>query len=534
MSRLHLLSLAGSSLLLLALLRVAPALAGDKFTQVPVVVNVLKGAAPCTDQQIQAAIDSANVILGQANVHLVIAQTPTRDVSDGGNNDGNVTAEEAEKLKESGQQELNRVVGNGKGYKLYIVRDLSDATGVGFTFHDVAVSMILHPPADENFGWVIAHEFAHACTIEGHRDANNVPWGEDNLMYEKFGKDGRKLTDAQRAEIKKRAGDRGETKEQTSSGSPPEKKTQEKGSGLDRRSGDGPEPPGMPRPSDLRRAELFSDSGSDSMRGDVQVDSLFDSGHTVLSQCVLYLDTDANPATGQPVAVDGRSLGAEFRVEISIYGSGNGSLQLYGYVFDVATGQSAALSDLELETEHANICSASGPDFIPAFDQINFGFPRSFLGSLVLPCPVGVRLTDGVASTIDESSLDLESYPPANPAVELSQYQVGPGYPVTVLGSGFTPNLDVSVSVDNGTVAIAHTDGLGNFQQPITAPARAGTHYWVDARQPNGGPGDFSILHVTATPGVPGVRPASLVAVATLLGLAGAMALGKRKASHAA
>lgn len=520
----------------------APASArADEYSQVSVVVNVLKGASEATDAQIKAAIAVANGILHQAGVELNVVKT-NRDVSDGGNDDGKVDPDELQVLREKGQEELDAVVGKGKGkgFKLTIARTAAtwDFAASGISGHDIPVSIVEHPPAAMDWGWVIAHEFCHAFTLTGHEQPDGQPWGIDNLMHEKFkpGQNGTTLTAAQRAEIKKKVDDRGVTKKQASNASPTPKKGQHGGSGTDKRSGEGGETPGLPPKSDLRRCEMFTDSTLGIVRGNVQVYGLYDSTVATQEQILIYVDTDSIVGTGQIMNVDGRTIGADYRIEIALTGSGgSGGLNLSGQVVRTATAETVPLSSLVLEAQSLMVCFGdSDPDSVE-FHQFNFELQRSFLGPFARTCPSGCRMIDAVAGTTDESQFDLRAFPPARPLITLSSYLAPFGASVTVTGTGFTPLTAVTLLADDAAITTVQSNGSGDFVATIPAPQpRIGGYYWINAREPSGAPQDFTILRTYyVSGGAPGVNRVLLGLLAAGLALASAIFV-RRRAENAA
>jgi len=502
--------------------------AQEEFTEVKVVVNVLTGAREARDDQIKDALNEANKILKQAKVKLVHVKT-NRDVSDGGNNDGRIDPEERDQLQKNGENELNAVLGKGKGFKLNVslAADSTDSSVLGNTVHCIPVAITEHPPAPPDWGYVIAHEFCHSFTLPGHEDSNGQTWGTDNLMDPiAFG--GTTLTDEQRREVKKKADERGDTRKKAAENQAPQKKSQENGSGSDQRSGEGGEPPGIPPRSDLRRYDIVSDSTTGMVRGYVQMHGLLDPQQVTQVRIYTYIDTDGNPATGESVVIDGMPLGAEYRVEITLLGNGGGSLQLQGKIKNTINTQEIALADLVLETENRVVCFLEGQsDLTPVLDQINYEFPRSFMGALTSPSLVGARILDDVAATADESWFELRSRPSGGAALVLSKYQALPGEPITVSGGGFMPQSTVSVTVDDLAAVSGTTNAQGGFSVPLTAPGGGSAYYWIDARDASGN-ADFTILHVRSALPLPVLGAPGLVILAMLL--AGAAAALLRRA----
>jgi len=522
----------GSALALAASER--PALGDEEFTEVGVVVNVLKNAA-ATDDEIKKGLEEANKILKQAKIKLVHKKT-NRDVSDGGNDDGKTTREERDKLRKNGEKELDTVVGKGKGFKLTIALDCdtADAATVGLTVHQIPVTVGERSDPNDmpRFGYMIAHEFCHAFTLPGHDDPNGVEWDPNNLMDPSEG-GGTTLTPDQIKEIKKKADERGDTKKKENAGQPAEKKLQETGSEADPRSGEDGEPPGIAPHSDQRRCGMNTDSSTGIVSGYVQMHGVFDPQSVTQNQCVTYIDADANPASGQFVVIDGQPLGAEYRVEIQLLGNGGGNIQLQGMIVDTTSGQSMPLSQLVLETENEVACFGGAlEDLTPVLDQINYEFPRSFIASLALPCPVGVRMVDSIGGTVDDARFELRSHPPAAPELVLSAYHVAPTANVTATGTGFTPLTSVTVFIDDEPAATTGTDAQGGFSVSITAPSVGSTYYWIDARDSADGPSDFSILHVSPA-AIPAADQPALIAFAGLLALVATIVIWRRRTQYA-
>ncbi len=510
--------------------------ADDDFTEVKVVVNVLKGAA-ATEAQIDDGIAEANKILKQAKIKLTKAKT-NRDVSDGGNDDGKCTAAERKKLRESGQKELDTAVGKGKGYKLTIANDsdTADAGTLALTVHETPVTVAEREAAAKDFGNTIAHEFAHAFTLgAGHdvdapgdkaADGGGHIGGDDKLMHAT--KKGTKLSTEEIKEIKRTAEKRGETKKKADAPAAPKTKEHKKAAVVDPESGAG-DPPGLPPHNDLRECDFFVTPHEPQASGSIELQGMFNRSSVVQSSFDVFLDTDAAILTGRPEVVDGQSLGVEFEINIQIVGDGINPLQATGRVRDIISGNIYSLSflEVEIENEHQDQLFAGGvPKTVPLLDRVRYEFDRTLLPVLASPTPMGVRARDSLTVTIDEALMQAVETPPS-PAenLRLDRFAVTPSSLVTVRGERFPPLQLVQIFLDDTLLGSTSADGSGQVAFTFAAPSEVGTFYFVLAVAANGA-SDFTILHVLGT--LPTVSEWGLVTLIVLLIFTGAVMIYRR------
>ncbi len=162
------------------LLLVADAAASGprEVIDIPVIVNVVDASDA---GNVEDAIEKANEILGQAGIHLYVAETNNNvNVGDG---DGDLTYNEGEQAVRDGQDELRDSLKdkdgnwNGKGIKITVADDCWSESGntIGWCYHGIPVTVV-EPDDDPNtMGGTIAHEVLHILTVSGHsNDPNNV------------------------------------------------------------------------------------------------------------------------------------------------------------------------------------------------------------------------------------------------------------------------------------------------------------------------------------------------------------------------
>jgi hypothetical protein len=408
-------------LLLLGLGAAAPARAQEDFNSVDVAVNVLKGAT-ATDDTIKAVLAAANEILKQAKVELQLKKT-NRNVSDGGNDDGEVTEDERKQPVAAGAKELDTVCGKGKGYKLTIAldADVADQSNVGRTGHGFGVTIAELLTNNGESGYNVAHEFCRAFTLGANHKVNGTTNADGtghvnditNLMDPAIG-DGTTLTADQIAEIRKRATRRGTVKQKAGNDGAAQKKGQKAGEDVDKKSGEGGEPAGILPKSDFRRSGLFLDGGDALASGHIQMQGRFDSLVPTQCLCTMFIDADANPGAGQHEIVDGLPIGAEYLVQITASGNGVDPIQLSGFLGNTLTLQQFPLASLELETVLDIADKAPGgclPCATPTLDQIDFEVHAAQLGPVLTPLQVGVRFTDQIALTVDEMQFQFREWP---------------------------------------------------------------------------------------------------------------------------
>ncbi len=151
---------------------------GAETVTVPVIVNVVGDTNAC---DIEAAVDEASEILGQAGVNLDIARI-NRNVQYG-DGDSSLTQAEGDTAAVLGEGELYGQWGEGTGLKITIANDVwtQKPTTTGWAVHEDQVAFV-EPNSDSNtMGRTIAHELAHLLTLDydlyDGNDPNRLMWG---------------------------------------------------------------------------------------------------------------------------------------------------------------------------------------------------------------------------------------------------------------------------------------------------------------------------------------------------------------------
>jgi hypothetical protein len=156
---------------------------GAETVTVPVIVNVV-GDTNAGD--VEAAVEEASDILGQAGVSLDLAEINTNVQY--GNGDSSLTAAEGNTAALLGEGELYGHWGSGTGLKITVAGDVwtEEPGTAGWAVHEDQVAFVAPDPNSKEMGRTIAHELAHLLTL--NYDLNDVNSDEPNrLMWYQTG-----------------------------------------------------------------------------------------------------------------------------------------------------------------------------------------------------------------------------------------------------------------------------------------------------------------------------------------------------------
>jgi hypothetical protein len=147
----------------------------EEWIEIETIVNVLDGSDA---NSVDSFIRKTNEILKQAHIKLTVKKT-NKNVQTG-DGDSLLTRNEGNKAIESGQGELQKTLGAGKGIKITVADDVwtQNPSTVGWAVHRNPV-MFVESDEDPNvMGRTAAHEIIHALTVSEHSEDQN------DVMYE--------------------------------------------------------------------------------------------------------------------------------------------------------------------------------------------------------------------------------------------------------------------------------------------------------------------------------------------------------------
>jgi len=315
----------------------------NQHFNIEVIVNVLKGT-DVTNEKIRDYFRIANEALKCAKINLQILEI-NENVELGDDNDA-ISEDEFDDARTTATNELNddaRGANEGKGLKVYFADDVREerpnTNGWAFVCEPFgAVENFMDPDATaeqlcQEVGNILAHEVGHMLGIPGggtpdddgvdgdYTDADR----KDELMNGWSHRDcdgertirGTDLTDAQKARIRCKAGERGTAVVKDDEQTPAERdRTEQSGGAIN------PDDSSVPGAPGIRKVSLFSDSFEPCFELSLITRGVFDP--TDFAQYTVALDIDNDPATGQPF---GPLQGADRLIDIIVEGFGGAFAQ---------------------------------------------------------------------------------------------------------------------------------------------------------------------------------------------------------------
>jgi hypothetical protein len=476
-------------------LKLAAAHEEEEFKKFPLKVNVLKPIA--VDDNLRANIErmvkQANTILKQQvdiQVDFDKDKNINDDVSDTGNNDGNVSRQEGDRLFGAGIKELNEKF-KQKGYKLYIANDFTftvmdkrrnAVTPIGTSTTIIPVTIMKKSVLeDQSLVNTLAHEICHAFGLPELNVVNNLmnpltPGTELNAAQKRRCKDG-----AERwAKSKKRRDNPMVVPVDTKHGSWSD------------------EPDDVTKSHiDLFIGSLFAEVPAADLEVSIVLSGVHASGTDIDSQFEIFFNSDNNIDTGSTFGSFG---GIDKILRITLTGQfpftppvGIMTAEVFDVDSDSSTvlepGQVARISTVFDDFETGD------PPTSEAFDAIEQSLPLSFLGTLADQVPIGIRAMDRNTEEFDETFFVFEFNPPPGPLLDMSPLFGQVGDTVNVEGTNFSPFSQVRILVDDTEVLITTTLADGSFLASFTFPDLPADNYFVTARDDTG-LFDFSVLTI--------------------------------------
>jgi len=493
------------------------AMAHERFKVVPLKVNVLKGVTADADD-VQKMVEAANEILKKANIKLDFDKDKNinRDVSDQGNDDGRVSAEEFLKLWKPGVDELKAKFKRDElGYKLYIANFVIMEQGTMLTPHPslpggpasitpVTVGRLRSGQGSAKRGNDLAHEICHAFTLgKGHTitptlnadPTGHHPTDRNNLMFPRNSESnprGSTLTPSQIEECNKGAQKWGQAKVMRSPLIP-----------LDHRHGSWTDDLGdvTAGHTDLHMGSLFAsffdEDDTEFLRVGIQLGGLHPDAIPARSAFELFFDVDNDIQTGSNF---GSIAGVDKVLQIGLEGffpfePPAGAVT--ATVLDVSTGLLTPIPPGIVGRTSA-ILDVDGPRSPSTFDVVDFveqPVPFTILGPLADRIPMGVRSTNLDTGEVDEALFVFEFGPAPGPLLETSSIETGAGDTIELAGQNFSPSNIVRVLLGETEILTAVTDGSGSFSGVFFVPPLSRDIHFVTARDESG-LFDFSVLNI--------------------------------------
>ena len=483
-----------------------------EYYVIPMKVNVLKGVTIGNDS-IGNMVKECNSILKQANVEFDFDQTKDidRDVSDGGNNDGNLTSDERLNLMNPAAAELKLhfhlpTSHLFQGYKVYITNGFPDEKSdvVGLTLQAKAGTK--DPPAFPvsfvvnrdpitgpcGMGATLAHECAHGMTVA--YDDTSDPL---NLMHIPCDPKGNNtLTDAQKERIHNGAKQIGKKNDKIGAHSSIISVDTKREYWVDD-SGDVSQ--GY---IDLYLGSLFAEGPTADLKITICLSGLYPNGTDVNTTFQMGFDTDNNSSTGY--------YGIDKLLQINLQGkypftSPNGSIS--ADLYDIASGTSKLLTPGEVARiqEIADVWDPPAPEPLDCCDSIIQSLPLSLLDPLADVVPIYLWATNLDTGEYDYTSFEFNFNPPPGATIEMEPLEAQPGQIVAVQGTRFPPLSTVTLLIDDTEILQTTTLTDGTFVTSFAVLDPTPSWYFVTARS-NPFDFDFSVLDI----GIPGPAPCTV------------------------
>jgi len=474
---------------------------------VPTKINVLKNVN-MSDDDIALMMATANAVLSQAGV-ILSPWRVNRDVSDTGNDDGNIDQSEKDGIRKKATDELKHHFKKNRGYKVWIGNVIADSgtgalnpniSGLSSHYADASGNPLMGggPPTNQAqiakdtsptvMGRALAHEFIHSMTVGPHSgDINNIMYrARSNGSGTPRGTD---ITPEQAEEIRKGARQRGDT---LKVGSVVRVETKQA-----LWSDDVSDTPS--EYVDLLAGSLFAEATATNIVASVGLRGMYPSGSDVDAQVQMFFDTDDSTATGQDFGV---FEGIEKIVSMGIAGrypftGASGSTS--STIFDVGSSTETTIEVARVTRFTEIICPIDlpTPDPEPRSDSVEQTIPVAQLGSLADTVPVGIRVTESGVGEQDEANVDFEFEPAPSSEVSLSALSAQPGDSLTLDGLRFPGSRAAVVLINDRKVLDFTTNPDGTFSQTFALPDLEPGYYFVGA---DSNPYDFTLLYVESAP----------------------------------
>lgn len=509
---------------LLALSVVASQALADDFTNIPVVINILKNSG-VTEDAAKKAVSDASEALKDAKIKLTVVKVNVLAENDGDDGSGGATAgdavlkrEERTKVRETGSKEIEKT-DNKKGIKITFAKtpQAESPTNPGISVHRDPTVIVKELGDAAKSGQTIAHEIAHALTLGpghkidatitadagGHAPDKAGKSGKENLMAPSDYRTGTNLTADQIKTIRddkflEKVGKTVE-KELKDAKSVGEKRQQQYGVGTDRV---GDQTANAPAYFDLFRTAISSELGRGSidvlmnLAGTLPVSGAVDATYRLL------VNADANAATG--ISAFGFS-GIDKQVLVHLYGDAStGPLGVSGMVIDTASGIAIPLPSVPLLLAGEELTDLTGPaDVVES--QIGFEVPKALLDLSTLHVPMATvaegvfDLGSGVFDTSPELSFDLDRFArDARLTMPLGEFHAGQLFPFSL--AGLLANSPFDLFLDEDLVFSGLLDSLGGFSGSFLFPADSPSSFYFLTAQDATGEFAFNVVAADEPP----------------------------------
>lgn len=509
---------------LLALSVVASQALADDFTNIPVVINILKNSG-VTEEAAKKAVSDASEALKDAKIKLTVVKVNVLAENDGDDGSGGATAgdavlkrEERTKVRETGSKEIEKT-DNKKGIKITFAKtpQAESPTNPGISVHRDPTVIVKELGDAAKSGQTIAHEIAHALTLGpghkidatitadagGHAPDKAGKSGKENLMAPSDYRTGTNLTADQIKTIRddkflEKVGKTVE-KELKDAKSVGEKRQQQYGVGTDRV---GDQTANAPAYFDLFRTAISSELGRGSidvlmnLAGTLPVSGAVDATYRLL------VNADANAATG--ISAFGFS-GIDKQVLVHLYGDAStGPLGVSGMVIDTASGIAIPLPSVPLLLAGEELTDLTGPaDVVES--QIGFEVPKALLDLSTLHVPMATvaegvfDLGSGVFDTSPELSFDLDRFArDARLTMPLGEFHAGQLFPFSL--AGLLANSPFDLFLDEDLVFSGLLDSLGGFSGSFLFPADSPSSFYFLTAQDATGEFAFNVVAADEPP----------------------------------
>lgn len=446
-----------------------------------------------TRQEIRDAVHVANKIFKQAKIHLSLGNHRIRqNLPQPGGDDGALTSDERDRVRESGEAEIAAGDGpgqNGKGLKASFVRqtDQANANNIGKSIRNEPVSILQSQGSAEMTGRLLAHEFGHALGlgdlfVPTNNNKRNLMFGYDS------DENGVPLTGVELTDIIQ---DDGEPLNQLAV---LQKAAKRRGSGIQKKKGpDGgrgldfgpserieeefgaksaPFDPAGPaeRFQHVAFASMGATDAESAYEVSLQLDGLLPDAPSVGTDFLMLFNTDNDGGTG--LNVHGR-LGID-RVIRATFGGG-GVVECFIEDPDGSNSQpitGGASRSVEFSRD-VSLTIPTVPTFPPTTDFINMLVPKDLLpftdGD---DYSIGVVTVDDLEGVVDELSIEFDrNLHSLDPILRTSKGTYQEGEMLDFTGSGYQPFESLEAYLDDTLLGVVMADENGSFATSYALPA---------------------------------------------------------------
>lgn len=457
----------------------------EDFTEIPVIINLLKGSG-ATEDDAKKAVEEASKILKQAEIKLTVLKV-NKDVVVAPDDDAALTKDERVKVREAGGKEIGKT-DNKKGIKITFAKTAKSEqpNTPGVSVHrDPTLIATRRTDTTAQTGIVIAHEIGHILTIPGHTDdpknlMNPVepPGGNTNLTADQI------------AELKKGAPNHGKSVKKENPKDTGTKREQQYGSVTD----DLEDASGSGGPYlDLYRAMFESETGHGDINAVLSLGGVFPLNQSFDATYRLLFNTDGLD-TG--VAINGIQ-GIDREASLSIVGTGaGGNLQTSGKIIDYIGGTESVLPVAPVLAHEPELDGSSEP----IEDQLLVSLPKSLLGLTADQVMMNVLSEDG-SGIHDVMFLIFDQSRYAKDAsLKLFQGEVFANRMLPFQISGLTPDSLFNFFIDENLLFSDVLDSAGAFSGSFLFPDLPGNRNYFLTAQDATGEFAFNVVFVSEPP----------------------------------